>query len=76
MTWRPMPWPPVAEVERRVTERIQASLPSAEFAAQVASGQTQAPPAALAQALATLGASPPADTWLTRASSPKYGGTR
>ena len=70
------PWPPVAEVERRVTERVKTSLPSAEFTVQVAAGQTQTPLAALAQALATLGASPPADTWLTRASSPDYGGTR
>ena len=55
------PWPSVAEVERRVTDRVQAALPSAEFNAQVTAGQTQRPQDALAHALSALGATAPTD---------------
>ena len=56
------PWPSVAEVERRVTDRVQATLPSTQFNAQVTAGQTQSPQAALAHALSALGATTPTDT--------------
>ena len=43
------PWPTVAENERRVTERVRASLPNQEFTAQVAAGRTQTTESSLAQ---------------------------
>jgi predicted ATPase len=52
-------WPLVAEAERRVTERVQASLPDGEFAAQVASGRAATVAAALDRAVSTLGVAPP-----------------
>ena len=55
------PWPSVAEAERRVTDRVQATLPSTEFNAQVTAGQTQRPQDALAHALSALGATAPTD---------------
>ena len=57
------PWPAVAENERRVTERVRASLPNQEFAAQVAAGRTQTTETALTQALSTLDGPAPAETW-------------
>jgi hypothetical protein len=51
----------VAEAERRITERVRASLPAREFTAEVASGRSQTTEAALDRALSTLGgAVPPA----------------
>ena len=49
-----MPWPSVAEAEDRVIKRIRASLPEAEFTAEVAAGRTHTAEAALARAWAAL----------------------
>ena len=57
------PWPSVAEAERRVTERVRASLPAAEFTAEVAAGRAQTTQAALGRALSALGGAVPPDTW-------------
>ena len=57
------PWPAVAENERRVTERVRASLPDEEFTAQVAAGRTQSTEGALTQALSTLDGPAPTETW-------------
>jgi len=62
-TYHASPWPAVAESERRVTERVRASLPDEEFTAQVAAGRTQSTESALAQALSTLDGPAPAETW-------------
>ena len=53
------PWPLVAEAERRVTERVQASLPDSEFAAQVASGRAVTAAAALDRAWSALAVARP-----------------
>jgi predicted ATPase len=57
------PWQSVTESERRVTERVQESLPDQEFTAQVAAGRAQTTEGALAHALSTLGGPAPAVTW-------------
>ena len=57
------PWPTVAENERRVTERVRASLSNEEFTLQVAAGRTQTTESSLAQALSTLDGPAPAETW-------------
>ena len=44
----------MAEAEGRVIERIRASLPEAEFTAEVAAGRTHTAEAALARAWAAL----------------------
>ena len=49
-----MPWPSVAEAEGRVSERIRASLPEAEFTAEIAAGRTYTAEDALARAWAAL----------------------
>jgi predicted ATPase len=49
-----MPWPAVAEAERRVTGRIQGVLPGAEYDAEAASGRSATLEAAIAQALSSL----------------------
>jgi predicted ATPase len=54
-----MPWPGVAEAERRVTERIQAMLPAAQYGAEAASGRSATLEAALARALSSLAAPAP-----------------
>jgi predicted ATPase len=51
-----MPWPGVAEAERRVTERIQAVLPGTQYGAEAASGRSATLEAALAGALSSLAA--------------------
>ena len=48
------PWPSVAEAEGRVSERIRASLPEAEFTAEIAAGRTYTAEDALARAWAAL----------------------
>jgi hypothetical protein len=57
-----MPWPSVAEAERRVVERVRASLPVGEFTTEVASGRTQTTEAVLDRALSVLGGAVPAET--------------
>jgi hypothetical protein len=57
------PWPSVAEAERRVTERVRASLPAGEFTTEVASGRTQTTETALDRALSALGGAAPTETW-------------
>jgi predicted ATPase len=49
------PWPVTTEVERRVSERVRAALPEAEFTARVAAGRAQTAEAALGEALPVLG---------------------
>ena len=49
-----MPWPGVAEAERRVTERIQAVLPATRYGAEAAAGRSAALEAALSDALSSL----------------------
>jgi hypothetical protein len=51
-----VPWPAVAEAERRVTERIQALLPATQYGAETAAGRSAALEAAIAQALSSLAA--------------------
>jgi predicted ATPase len=48
------PWPLVAKAEDRITKRVQAALPDADFNADVAQGRTDTPEAALAAAWAAL----------------------
>jgi predicted ATPase len=48
------PWPLAAEAEGRVIERIRASLPEAEFTAEVAAGRTHTAEAALARTWTAL----------------------
>jgi hypothetical protein len=47
-------WPSVAEAEDRIIKRIRATLPEADFTADVAEGQALTAEAALAQARAAL----------------------
>jgi hypothetical protein len=54
-----VPWPAIAEAERRVTERIQAQLPAAEYSAETASGRSTTVQAAVAHALSSLETSTP-----------------
>jgi predicted ATPase len=53
-----VPWPSVAEAERRVTDRIQALLPAAEYAAETASGRFVSLEIAIVGALTSLAAEP------------------
>jgi predicted ATPase len=53
-----VPWPGVGEAERRVTERIQALLPAAEYGAEAASGRTVTLEIAIVGALPSLAAGP------------------
>ena len=48
------PWPTVAEAEDRITKRIRAALPDAEFTADVAQGKAETTGAAFASAWAAL----------------------
>jgi predicted ATPase len=57
------PRPLVAEAERRVAEQVRASLPGAQFTAQVEAGRTHTATDALAQALLALDGSEPAAAW-------------
>jgi predicted ATPase len=57
------PWPVVAEVERRTSERAEALLPGDEFTALVGSGRTQTTEYALTQALQTLEDQTSTVTW-------------
>ncbi|HEY3976560.1 MAG TPA: hypothetical protein VGM79_04745, partial [Streptosporangiaceae bacterium] len=49
-----VPWPEVAEAERRVTESIQELLPAADYAAEVAAGKSVSLEIAIVGALASL----------------------
>jgi len=51
-----LPWPAVAEAERRVTGRIQARLPATEYGAETAAGRSATLEAAIAQVLSSLAA--------------------
>jgi predicted ATPase len=51
-----VPWPEVAEAERRVTESIQDLLPAAEYAAETAAGKSISLEIAIVGALASLAA--------------------
>ena len=53
-----VPWPSVAEAERRVTDRIQSLLPAAEYAAETASGRLVGLEIAIVGALTSLAAEP------------------
>ena len=53
-----VPWPAVAEAERRVIESIQARLPAGEYGEQLAAGRSAALEASIAGALASLAAAP------------------
>jgi predicted ATPase len=57
------PWPLAAEAERRFTAQVQAGLPAAEYADQVASGRTHLMEDALGQALLTLEGTAPVAQW-------------
>jgi hypothetical protein len=54
-----VPWPNVAEAERRVTESIQARLPAAEYGEQAAAGRSAGLEAAITGALGRLAAGRP-----------------
>jgi predicted ATPase len=49
-----IPWPVTIEAERRVSERVRATLPEAEFTAEEAAGRGQTAETALAEALQAL----------------------
>jgi predicted ATPase len=57
------PWTVVTEAERRVSERVRAALPDAEFTAQQAVGRTKTAETALAEALLALGNAEPSEAW-------------